>query len=243
MVPGLHCRAGAKNWHQLQQEYAMKPTQMDTAQMVALLNDLLQLDHDAVSAYQLALRELDSAELKAELRAHLGDHERHIDELETHIERLDGMKMPLPHLTGAFKLAVQAAAGPGNDRAVLLAFKANEMQSRDKYARVADMELPPDIAEYVNRAAADERRHYDWAVRSLQEMGASRDDRDVKVTKAFAQVHGRTADAVEAAERGAMHLTEHAHRALRNNSVRTVVTAGLALVGAGVVLKQFVDRR
>jgi rubrerythrin len=221
----------------------MKSSQMDTAQLVALLNDLLQLDHDAMGAYGLALRELDSPELKSQLTTHLRDHERHIEELEEHIERLDGMKMPLPHLTGAFKLAVQAAAGPGNDRAVLLAFKANEMQSRDKYARVADMELPPDIAEFVNRAAADERRHYDWAVRSLEDMGARRDDRDVRATKAFAKVHGRTADAVEAAERSAMHLTEHAHRSLRNSSVRTVVTAGLALVGAGVVLKQFVDRR
>jgi hypothetical protein len=221
----------------------VKATEMDTAQLVALLNDMLQLDHDAAAAYRLALQELDAETLQAELRSHLQDHERHIEELEGHIERLDGMKMPLPHLTGAFKLAVQAAAGPGNDRAVLLAFKANELQVRDKYARVADMELPPDVAEMVNRAAADEARHYDWAVRSLQDMGASRDDRDVKAMKAFAAVHGRTADGVEAVERGAMHLTEHAHRALRNNSVRTVVTAGLALVGAGAVLRQFMSRR
>jgi hypothetical protein len=221
----------------------MKSSQMDTAQLVAVLNDLLQLDHDALLAYKLAIRELDSEGLKGELRTYLRDHERHIEELEEHIERLDGMKMPLPHLTGAFKLAVQAAAGPGNDRAVLLAFKANEMQVRDKYARVADMELPPDVAETVNRAAADERRHYDWAVRSLERMGASRDDRDVRATKAFAHVHGRTADAVEAVEREAMHISEHARRGLRSSSVRTVVTAGLALVGAGVVLKQMLDRR
>lgn len=221
----------------------MKSTEMDTAQLVAVLNDLLQLDHDAVSAYKLALRELDSAQLESELRRHLQDHERHIEELEEHIERLDGMKMPLPHLTGAFKLAVQAAAGPGNDRAVLLAFKANEMQVRDKYARVADMTLPPDVAETVNRAAADERRHYDWAVRSLERMGASRSDRDVRATKAFAQVHGRTADAVEAAERGAMHMSEHARRAIRSSPVRTVVTAGLAVVGAGVVVRQMLGRR
>ncbi|HSJ25121.1 MAG TPA: ferritin-like domain-containing protein [Longimicrobiales bacterium] len=221
----------------------MKSTNMDTAQLVAVLNDLLQLDHDAALAYGLAIRELESDRLRSELEGHLQDHERHIEELENHIERLDGMRMPMPHLTGAFKLAVQAAAGPGNDRAVLLAFKANEMQARDKYVRVADMTLPPDVAETVNRAAADEERHYQWAVRSLEDMGASREDRDVKATKAFAHVHGRTADAVEAAERGAMHMTEHAHRALRNNSVRTVVTAGLALVGAGVVLQQFVRRR
>jgi hypothetical protein len=145
---------------------------LDGAQLVALLNDLLQLDHDAAGAYQIALRELDSVRLRTELEVHLRDHERHIEELEARIEQLDGMKMPLPHVTGAFKFAVQAAAGPGSDRAVLLAFKANEMQVRDKYDRAAERkDLPPGISVLVRRAAADERRYYDWAVRSLEANG------------------------------------------------------------------------
>jgi hypothetical protein len=215
----------------------------DTAQIVAVLNDLLQLDHDAAAAYRLALYELESSRLRGELQAHLEDHERHMEELGAHIDRLDGMKIPLPHLTGAFKLAVQAAAAAGSDRAVLLAFKANEMQARDKYDRAAGQDLPADIAATVRRAASDERRHYDWAVRSLEDMGASRDDTDVKATKAFAAVHGRTADAVEAVEREGMHMAEHARRALRSTSVRTLVTAGLAIVGAGVVLREVLRRR
>lgn len=217
---------------------------LDGAQLVALLNDLLQLDHDAAGAYQIALRELDSVRLRTELEVHLRDHERHIEELEARIEQLDGMKMPLPHVTGAFKFAVQAAAGPGGDRAVLLAFKANEMQVRDKYDRAAERkDLPPGISALVRRAAADERRHYDWAVCSLEAMGATSDDRDVRAARAFAHVHGRTADGVEAVERGAMRLTEQARRALRHDSVRTVVTAGLALIGAGVVIREVVRRR
>jgi hypothetical protein len=216
----------------------------DPAELTALLNDLLQLDHDAVGAYNIALRELDSPQLRTQLEAHLRDHERHIEELGIHIEKQDGMKMPVPHLTGAFKMAVQAAAGPGSDRAVLLAFKANEMQARDKYARAAArQELPPEIQATLQRGAADERRHYDWAVHSLEAMGADRDDRDVRATRRFARVHGRAADGVEAVERGAMRLTEHARRALGNNSVRTTVTAGLALVGAGVILRQLLNRR
>jgi hypothetical protein len=217
---------------------------VNPAQLVALLNDLLQLDHDAVSAYGIALWELDSAELRTQLESHLRDHERHIEELGTHIERLDGMKVPVPHLTGAFKVAVQAAAAGGSDRAVLLAFKANEMQVRDKYARAASrQELPPDILATLRRGAGDEGRHYEWAVRSLEALGADRDDRDVQATRAFAHFHGRTADGVEAVERGAMRVTEQARRALDKRSVRTAVTAGLALVGAGVILRQLVNRR
>jgi bacterioferritin (cytochrome b1) len=213
------------------------------ARVVALLNDLLQLDYDAVGAYSLAIRELDSSRLITELQGHLRDHERHIEELSAHIEQLEGMKVPVPHLTGAFKLAVQAAAAPGSDRAVLLAFKANEMQARDKYRRAAETSLPADILETVRRAAADESRHYDWAVRSLEALGASRDDLDVTATKAFAQVHGRTANAVESVERVTMHAAERARRMVQNHPVRAVVTAGLAVVGAGVLLKQLLDRR
>lgn len=215
----------------------------DTSSLVAHLNDLLQLDMDAIAAYQVALAELDSPRLTRELENHLADHERHVTELERHIEHLGGMKMPMPHLTGAFKLAAQGAVAAGSDRAVLLAFKANEMQARDKYQRATTLELPDDVAETVRMAANDERRHYEWAVRSLQEMGASEDDTDVRFAKGFAHVHGRMADGVEAVERGMMHAAEKTRQAIRKDPVRTLATAGLAVIGAGVVLGALARRR
>ncbi|HEX2168371.1 MAG TPA: DUF892 family protein, partial [Longimicrobiales bacterium] len=141
----------------------MDSTQTADATLVSQLNDLLQLDYDALAAYRVAMRELDSPRLQKDLEAHMNDHERHIEELERHIDRIGGMKMPMPHLSGVFKLAVQSAVAAGTDRAVLLAFKANEMQVRDKYARgTTEADLPIDIRDTVTRAAADERRHYDW---------------------------------------------------------------------------------
>jgi hypothetical protein len=181
--------------------------------------------------------------LRGELEQHLRDHERHIQELERHIERIGGMKVPLPHATGVFKLAVQAAAGMASDRKVLLAFKANERQVRDKYIRASEEQVPIEILDTVRRAAEDERRHYDWAVRSLERMGAAQDDPDVEVARAFSHVHGAVADATESAERGAMRLAERTRRAIRRDPVRTVVTAGLAVVGAGVILGRLARRR
>ena len=222
----------------------MDSTHTADATLVSQLNDLLQLDHDAVAAYKLAIAELDSPRLKSELQGHLGDHERHIEELERHIDRIGGMKMPMPHLSGVFKLAVQSAVAAGSDRSVLLAFKANEMQVRDKYGRAAEEnDMPVDVRDTVTRAAADERRHYDWAVRSLEQLGAESDDMDVKAARAFAQVHGRSADAMEAVERGAMNMTERARQAVRNDPMKTVLTAGLAIVGAGAILSGLMRRR
>src|SRR5690606_18220287 len=46
----------------------MDNTQTADATLVSQLNDLLQLDHDAVAAYKLAIAELDSPRLKSELQ-------------------------------------------------------------------------------------------------------------------------------------------------------------------------------
>ena len=220
----------------------MPQTHTDTAWLVAQLDDLLQLDYDAVAAYRVTLAELDSPALRADLQQNLADHERHIRELGEHIDQLGGMKLSMPHLTGAFKLAVQAAVAMASDRSVLLAFKANELQGRDRYARAAEEEFPPDVAATVRRAAADERRHYDWAVRALEALGAHRSDSDVAAARGFARVHSRVADTIEAAERGAMHATEHVRRAVSSDPWR-YVGAGLALVGAGAVMKFILSRR
>jgi hypothetical protein len=220
----------------------MNDTMTDDTTLIAWLNDLLQLDHDAVAAYGIALKELDSPQLRTELQQHLADHERHIMELERHIETLGGMTVPMPHTSGVFKLAVQGAVAAGGDKAVLLAFKANEMQSRDKYARASEREMPPEIANTVRRAASDERRHYEWAVRSLEALGVSEDDLAVKATKVFAQVHGRTADAIEAVERGGMNVMEKTRRGVKRDPVKTVITAGLVMAGAGIMLAKLVRR-
>jgi len=221
----------------------MESTQTADATLVARLNDLLQLDYDAVAAYRLALHELESTVLSDQLRSHLDDHQRHIEELERHIDRLGGMRMPMPHLSGVFKLAVQSAVAAASDRGVLLAFQANEMQSRDKYARAAaETDMPVDVRDTIRRAADDEVRHYEWAVRSLEQMGAAEDDADVRFTIAFARIHGRSADAIEAAERGAMNVAERTRCAFRDHPVKAIATAGLTIIGIGMVASLLGDR-
>lgn len=47
------------------------------------LNDLLQLDVDAVQAYTLAIRQVESAIREQALRRYQADHKRHITSLKT----------------------------------------------------------------------------------------------------------------------------------------------------------------
>lgn len=183
------------------------------AELVAELNDLLQLDHDAVAAYTLAIQGLPMDTYRETLGRFRDDHERHVAELSELIRRLGGVPVGLPHLpTGAFKLAVQGLGNLGDHRAVLLAFKTNEGQVRDKYRRQARRPHPPEVHEVVVRAADDEERHYRWAEEMLERLGAGAGTLSGFAQQAAEAVHARTADAVEGAERLAMEAAERLRR-------------------------------
>lgn len=182
-------------------------------ELVAELNDLLQLDHDAVGAYTLAIEGLPADAFRETLAGFRADHERHVAELSELIRGRGGIPVPLPHLpTGAFKLAVQALGSLGEHRAVLLAFKTNEGQVRDKYRRHAGRGHPPEVADVLLRAAADEERHYRWAEEMLERLGAGAGTLTGLAQQAAEQVHGRTADVVEGVERRIMGAAEHLRR-------------------------------
>ena len=174
------------------------------AALVAELNDLLQLDYDAVGAYTLAISALRDRDLRETLIRFRQDHERHIVDLVELIHTRDGVPMRMPHFpTGIFKLLVQAAGSAaslaGGDCAVLLAFVANEAQARDKYRRHANANHPSDVADLLNSAASDEENHHRWAWNTLERMGAGHDSLPGMVTGGFAFIHGANADIIEAA--------------------------------------------
>lgn len=174
---------------------------------VAMLNDLLQLEHDALPAYRIAVAGLSDPARRERLRAFRDDHLRHVDELAALIRARGGMPLRLPHLpTGLFKLMVQIAGLPGGDRTILLAFKANEWQSQEKYGRraAAGTGREPELEGFLSRAAADERRHYAWVCGALEEMGVGRGTLVGTANSAFARFHGTLADGIEDAGRLAM---------------------------------------
>jgi rubrerythrin len=206
------------------------------AALTAELNDLLRLDNDAVQAYTLAIKLLENLDYKRQLEEFRVDHQRHIDELSQVIRSRDGVPLDLPHLpSGAFKLAVQAIGAAGGDRAVLLAFKANERQIRDKYRRSARVVHPADVTSVVARGAEDETRHYEWALETLWELGVTPDSATGRAERAFEVAHARAADVMESAERQAMRAAAGATRTLRDDIIRNPIGSALLAVGVGFV--------
>jgi hypothetical protein len=192
----------------------MTMTPRDGYALIATLNDLLQLEHDALPNYALAIAGLRDRQLREELRVFRDDHRRHARELAGLIRARGGVPLHLPHLpTGLLKLGVQVAGLPGGDRAVLLAFRANEWQSQAKYRRLADGDLPPDVADVLRRAADDEARHYAWAADALAALGLGSGNPLGLANAAFARVHGMAAEAIEAVGRPGLELLARLTRA------------------------------
>lgn len=143
------------------------------SEIVDGLNDLLQLDHDAIGAYDIAIEKLQDRDHANQILGFRRDHERHIQELNTLIAGLGGVAKNHPHLTGPFKQALQSLGAMGGDQGVLVSFRTNELQVRSKYDTYAARanRWPQNVKRVIDANALDEERHYRWVADTLQAMG------------------------------------------------------------------------
>jgi rubrerythrin len=177
------------------------PVKNPTA-LLRALNDLLQLDADAIRSYQVAIDAFSDEALKRRVRQFRREHQRHVRELTALVQERGGTPLKTPHLsTGFVKLAVQALGAAGGDRAVLLMFRANEWESARKYADVARRRYPRPVREVLRRAAEDERKHYRWAAETLAKLGAGDDTVVGRIEQVLERLHGGAALGLEALER------------------------------------------
>lgn len=151
------------------------PSSIPVEEVLKGLNDLLQLDHDAIGAYRVAIDKLENRDWAMQISGYLTDHERHVRELTEAIVGLGGSPVNEPHATGPFKEALQSLGAVGGDRGLLMAWRANELQVRSKYDRYASKAVfwPDRVKSLIDRNALDEERHYRWVVGVLEEMGAN----------------------------------------------------------------------
>lgn len=208
---------------------------MADTEVISILNDLLQLDHDALSAYSVAIATLKNSEYRERLRVFRSDHERHVRELSELIKNRGATPINVMHLpTGVFKLALQGAAGLGGDMSVLVSFKANERQVRDKYRRYAFLAWPEDVSPILNAAAADEEKHYAWVRDTLDELGYDADSTMGKFDRGFERAHQGMADAVEEFEKKTMSVMQGGTKKIIETAKRNPLGSAAVALGAGL---------
>jgi len=192
-----------------------EPRPPDRAAALAELTDLLQLEADALAAYAVAIAQLRRPEFREAVQRFRDDHARHVRDLSAAVGELGGVPLAVPHVpTGLLKLGVQMAGWSWDDRAALLAFVANEWQAREKYARAAARPHAPALGAMLARHAADEARHYGWALDALAGLGCGPETTIGQAAQAFARLHGGMADALEAFGRWSVEAAARAQEPL-----------------------------
>jgi uncharacterized protein (TIGR02284 family) len=135
---------------------------------VSLLRNLIELDHDAIEAYEVAIEKLESASFRAQMSAFSEDHRRHVAELNPMLERLGGkpvLKGDIKRILTKGKVFLGSLIG---DRAILVAMKTNEEDTNTAYERAVMHDgLDAETVAILRKNLDDERRHREWIVKTL----------------------------------------------------------------------------
>ena len=154
---------------------------MTNQEIAEALTELVQLDIDAVLAYDRALGAIGGEGTVASTLAGFKlDHQRHIVEAS---QLLLGMGRTPPEakpgVKGTILGGVTALRSRLGTEQALEAMRSNEQLTTSSYARALARPFPEDVLEVVRRGAADEQRHLSWIERAIdqrlweQDAGAS----------------------------------------------------------------------
>jgi uncharacterized protein (TIGR02284 family) len=148
--------------------------------ITSVLNDLIQLDIDAVHAYGQAVDNIDDASVRARLQEFQSDHERHVRELSQCVREHGGT--PIEHkrdFKGFLIEGMTAIRSATGTKGALKAMKTNELLTNRSYDKALAEDLPPRVRDLVMRNRDDERRHLQFIESTLS--GKTKDTvRDVQ---------------------------------------------------------------
>jgi uncharacterized protein (TIGR02284 family) len=133
-----------------------------------LLGDLIQLDHDAVLAYDAAIERLGNANHRAALTKFRLDHLRHVEELGAALAALGRQPPGEGNMKSWLTQGKVVLGGLIGDKAILQAMKTSEddTQTADQRA-VQHRNASAELRANLERGLADERRHRDWLVETI----------------------------------------------------------------------------
>lgn len=208
-----------------------------TEEIVAGLNDLLQLDHDAIGSYEIAMERLEDRDHASQIAGFRLDHERHVRELTELIRSLGGTPKNEPHATGPLKQALQGLGAVAGDKGLLMAFRTNELQVRTKYDGYASKAVmwPAEVKRVIDGNALDEERHYRWVSEVLgKDENEALDKVDAARERAGAGVRpiDKVTDAASEARERVLEASEQARERVADvaGTVRERVAGGVDAV-------------
>ena len=141
-------------------------TQTDFSRAV---KELVELDFDAVEAYEAAINRIENSAYKSKLEEFKKDRQRHVQELSGLLREHEedpptGPSMGKQWLTKGKIILANLIS----DKTILAAMKTNEDDANTAYERmVAHEDKWEDAAMILQRGLQDERRHREWLEKTI----------------------------------------------------------------------------
>lgn len=141
---------------------------MTNNEVISGLKNLLQLDYDAVQAYDKVILRIDDPQIRGQITSFRDDHRRHVSDLDAMIIEMGGKRWePSRDLQG---VVLESMAALRSITGTVGALKANEMAEKHtntRYAEASKRDFPPNVLALITRNYEDERRHLAYIQKTL----------------------------------------------------------------------------
>jgi uncharacterized protein (TIGR02284 family) len=145
--------------------------EMNKKDLIQTLSNLVQVDIDAVHAYDQALKEIDDPIIKERLLKFQEDHRDHIGGLSKHIKELDGQ--PPTHSKDFKGYVIEAFAAVRSFtglKGALKAVKTSEEIANRYYSEVVSREAPANVKEILRIYFSEEKVHLEYITNNLKAL-------------------------------------------------------------------------
>lgn len=141
---------------------------VDKKETAKKLNSLIQLDADAVNAYNQAIEEIKDADVRGTIESYREDHERHIAVLSSIVEDMgEEPEKPSKDLKGFLLQGFTKIRSMGGTEAALSAMESNEKLTNKKYSEATGWDVSPEVLDVIIANYEDEKEHLAYIQKHL----------------------------------------------------------------------------
>jgi rubrerythrin len=137
--------------------------------LVKLLKSIIELDYDAIEAYEAAIERIENGSDKAQLSMFMADHRRHVSDLSLIMKEMGEEPPTGPDIKRVLTKGKVVLGSLIGDKAILVAMRTNEADTNTAYERaMARDDLTPHLRAVFEMNLLDERRHRNWIEERLR---------------------------------------------------------------------------
>lgn len=139
-------------------------------ELIDHLISLVQLDIDAIYAYDQAIKEIDVQDIREKLTEFKNDHQQHVNDLSPFISQFGGQVPAFkPDFKGFLIQGFTALRSKTGTEGALKAMKGNEQLTNKKYDSALEWDLPENVRKVIVKNRDDERRHLQFIEQCLND--------------------------------------------------------------------------